>query len=440
MAKINEPKANILIVDDTPANLRLLALMLNTQGYRIRIAEDGPRALESVRANPPDLMLLDVMMPGMNGYEVCMQLRGDAATRDIPIIFISALDDTQNKINAFTAGGVDYVTKPFHVEEVLARVETHLALRDLQKQLQAANCELAKSNAELEQRVAARTAELAALNAAYQRFVPQEFLAYLNKPSVVEVQLGDHVQRDMTVLRCNIQAFTARSELMTPQASFDFLNAYLGQVTPIIREHQGIVDQYLDDGVMALFSGTADQALQAAIAMQRPITEYNRQLLKDGLDPIMIGVGLHTGDLTLGIIGDTQRLQGAVISDAVDLAARLQELCKVYGTSIIASGQTVARLTDAAQYGRRFVDKVEVRGEEKPIAAYEILDGETESTRELKLKTRKDFEEGLQLLYNGKFGQAHGRFTRVLEQNPDDPAAQIYLQRSANSMHQFSVE
>ncbi len=440
MAKINAPKANILIVDDTPANLRLLALMLNTQGYRIRIAEDGARALESVQANPPDLMLLDVMMPGMNGYEVCMQLRKDPSTRDIPIIFISALDDTQNKINAFTAGGVDYVTKPFHVEEVLARVETHLALRELQKQLQAANSELARSNAELEQRVAARTAELAALNAAYQRFVPQEFLAYLNKPNVIEVQPGDHVQQDMTILLANVQAFAARSEHMTPQASFDFLNAYLGLVTPIIREHQGIVDRYLGDGIMALFSGTADRALQSAIAMQRAVTEYNRQLVKDGLDPITIGVGLHTGSLMLGIIGDAQRLQGTVISEAVDLATRLQELCQVYGTSIIASSQTLGGVTDAAKYSRRFLAQVQVQGEAKSVGAFEILDGEGESTRELKLKTRRDFEEGLQLHYNGKFSQAYARFTRVLEQNPDDPAAQLYQQRSASSMHQFSVD
>jgi sigma-B regulation protein RsbU (phosphoserine phosphatase) len=133
------PKGNILIVDDTPANLHLLSKMLTEQGYRVRPVPDGSLALAATRAEPPDLILLDIRMPEMNGYEVCERLKAAAQTRDIPIIFISALDAIQDKVRAFTVGGVDYVTKPFQVEEVLARVETHLALRKLQKQLQDAN-------------------------------------------------------------------------------------------------------------------------------------------------------------------------------------------------------------------------------------------------------------------------------------------------------------
>jgi len=132
-------KADILIVDDTPANLRLLSKMLAEQGYQVRPVPDGSLALAATQAEPPDLILLDIRMPEMNGYEVCEHLKADARTRDIPIIFISALDATQDKVKAFTAGGVDYVTKPFQFEEVLARVETHLSLRKLQKRLQDAN-------------------------------------------------------------------------------------------------------------------------------------------------------------------------------------------------------------------------------------------------------------------------------------------------------------
>jgi sigma-B regulation protein RsbU (phosphoserine phosphatase) len=135
---------NILIVDDTPANLRLLSQMLAEQGYHVRPVPDGPLALAAVQAEPPDLILLDIRMPEMDGYEVCKRLKVDALTRDIPIIFISALDATQDKVKAFSAGGVDYVTKPFQAKEVLARVETHLALRELQKQLQDANEKMAR--------------------------------------------------------------------------------------------------------------------------------------------------------------------------------------------------------------------------------------------------------------------------------------------------------
>jgi sigma-B regulation protein RsbU (phosphoserine phosphatase) len=133
------PEREILIVDDTAANLRLLSQMLSEQGFKVRAVTNGARALAAMRSAPADLVLLDIKMPGMSGFEVCEELKADVQTRDIPIIFISALDEVADKVNAFQVGGVDYVTKPFQLEEVLARVETHLALRELQKRLEEAN-------------------------------------------------------------------------------------------------------------------------------------------------------------------------------------------------------------------------------------------------------------------------------------------------------------
>ena len=141
---------DILVVDDTPANLRLLAQMLSARGYKVRPVPSGTLALDAAHAAPPDLILLDVGMPDMNGYEVCQRLKADESTRDVPVLFISALDDIDSKVQAFTAGGVDYITKPFRVEEVAARVTTHLSLRNLQKQMQAVNSHLAARNAELD--------------------------------------------------------------------------------------------------------------------------------------------------------------------------------------------------------------------------------------------------------------------------------------------------
>jgi len=134
--------SNILIVDDTPANLQLLSKILVEQGYRARPVPSGSMALSAAQVEPPDLVLLDIRMPDMDGYEVCERLKADERTRDIPILFISALDATQDKIRAFQAGGLDYITKPFHLEEVLARVDTHLALRKLQQVLQDANTKM----------------------------------------------------------------------------------------------------------------------------------------------------------------------------------------------------------------------------------------------------------------------------------------------------------
>jgi signal transduction histidine kinase len=141
---------DILVVDDTPANLRLLAQMLTARGHKVRPVPGSLLALDAAHAEPPDLILLDVGMPDLNGYEVCQRLKADEVTRDVPVLFISALDDIDSKVKAFTAGGVDYITKPFRVEEVAARVATHLALRNLQKQLQATNGSLATRNAELD--------------------------------------------------------------------------------------------------------------------------------------------------------------------------------------------------------------------------------------------------------------------------------------------------
>jgi CheY-like chemotaxis protein len=145
-------KACILAIDDKPDNLKLLSWILEAQGYEVRTAIDGALALSAALSDPPDLILLDIMMPEMDGYEVCERLKADERTRDIPILFLSALGQTADKVKAFSVGGVDYVTKPFHAGEILARVSTHLAVRQLQKQLEAANQALEERNAELQAR------------------------------------------------------------------------------------------------------------------------------------------------------------------------------------------------------------------------------------------------------------------------------------------------
>jgi CheY-like chemotaxis protein len=144
-------RANILLVDDNPDSLRLLSLILTRVGYSVRPATDGHQALTAAQSTPPDLILLDIMMPGMDGYDVCEQLKANESTRDIPIIFLSAVGQLKDKVRALTVGGVDYITKPFQTQEVLARVATHLSLRALQRQLEERNAELQQRNAELQQ-------------------------------------------------------------------------------------------------------------------------------------------------------------------------------------------------------------------------------------------------------------------------------------------------
>ncbi len=149
------PRKSVLVVDDTADNLRLLASILSEQGYSVRPVPDGNLAILSAQTEPPDLILLDIMMPNMNGYDVCEKLKADERTRSIPIIFISALNEVFDKVKAFNAGGVDYITKPFQVEEVVARVGTHLTLRSLQQELEQANRELEQKVHELQKALAA---------------------------------------------------------------------------------------------------------------------------------------------------------------------------------------------------------------------------------------------------------------------------------------------
>jgi signal transduction histidine kinase len=185
---MNNQQGNILVVDDTPENLQLLVGMLKQKAYKVRPAPSGELALSGAQGFPPDLILLDIMMPEMDGYEVCSKLKADERTKDIPVIFISALSDVLDKVKAFSVGGVDYITKPFQEEEVLARVSTHLANQNLQKSLQSKNAELANTNQKLEntlQQLKAKNEELAntvqQLKATQEELIEKEKMAALGQ-------------------------------------------------------------------------------------------------------------------------------------------------------------------------------------------------------------------------------------------------------------------
>jgi class 3 adenylate cyclase/HAMP domain-containing protein len=270
------------------------------------------------------------------------------------------------------------------------------------------------------------------LTESYSYFVPKEFLEFLEKESIIDIKLGDNVQKEMTVLFSDIRSFTMLSEKMSPQENFNFLNSCLSRIGPVVRNNGGFIDKYIGDAIMALFPGSAEDALHAAIAMQNVIRTYNKHRMSAGYEPIDIGVGIHTGVLMLGTIGEERRMEGTVISDAVNLASRLEGLTKLYGASIIISGHTSNGLKNRSDFRSRYLGRVQVKGKKKWVDIFEILDGFSSELVNIKLTTKKEFERGVLLYQNSEFVEACESFDKVLEQDPDERAASLYLKRCRN--------
>ena len=286
---------------------------------------------------------------------------------------------------------------------------------------------------------------------AYSRFVPGELLSLLGKKSIVDVQLGEQVEKEITVMFSDIRGFTHMSEQMNPQENFNFINSYLYHMSPIIKEHFGFIDKYIGDAIMALFPTTADDAVRASIAMLEKLKVYNQGRKRAGYRPIQIGIGLNTGNLMLGTVGDQQRMDGTVISDAVNLASRIESMTKTYGVSLLISETTYFQLENSSDYAIRIIDQVQAKGKSEPVTVFEVFNADPPNIIESKLKTMVLFRQGFKLYHRTKFAEAHALFDDVLEAdpeeknkhvgeakelfeeilhvNPHDKVAQIYLQR-----------
>ncbi|MGA2975506.1 MAG: adenylate/guanylate cyclase domain-containing protein [Spirochaetia bacterium] len=270
----------------------------------------------------------------------------------------------------------------------------------------------------------------AALLSAYGRFVPHELLRLLGKKSILDVRLGDQTEREMTILFSDIVSFTSLSESMSPFENFNFINSYLRRMGPQISTRGGFIDKYIGDGIMALFPERPDDALRAAVGMQTTLVEYNGHRRNSGYRPIAIGVGVHAGRLMLGTVGEDRRMDGSVISDAVNLCSRLQGLTRIYGSAILTTGATLKMLKEPARFRCRFIDRVHVRGRKETVLLFEVLDGEPREQREKKLAYRSDLAKALRLYFARDFAAARDIVTRLLQQNPEDEVLRIYRKRS----------
>jgi hemerythrin len=265
--------------------------------------------------------------------------------------------------------------------------------------------------------------------AAYSRFVPRQFLNLLGIEDIRKVELGQQVERKMTILFADIRNFTSLSETMSPQENFNFLNSYLVQMEPVIAAHGGFIDKYIGDAIMALFPDSPDQALHCSLAMLRRLDEYNDGRQRAGYRPIKIGVGINTGIVILGTVGGAGRMDGTVIGDAVNLAARMERMTKEYRASILISEYTLYCLDQPELWSIRFLDRTRVRGKQGTQSVYEVFNCDSPSLHEAKQRHQKHFEQALAYYHIDDILSAREQLVAYVAMVPDDTAAHVYLER-----------
>ncbi len=275
----------------------------------------------------------------------------------------------------------------------------------------------------------ALSSENTQLYEASKRFVPYQFLSFLEKNSIIDVELGDRVEREMTVLFCDIRDFTTISEQMIPAENFAFINEYLGFMEPQIQKYDGFIDKYIGDAIMALFPNCADDAVKGAIAMLEELKIYNSARLEKELAPLRIGIGLHTGSLILGTVGGLGRMDGTVIGDAVNLSSRVEGLTKTYGVSLLITHQTLARLNNPWEYDFRFIEQVKAKGKAKAVGLFEVFSADPPDLRDAKIASKEKFEKAVLLHHQKSFAEAALLFGQCVEFCEGDRAARVYLER-----------
>ena len=276
------------------------------------------------------------------------------------------------------------------------------------------------------QKVQALSHQLKDINDSLSRFVPFQFLEYLKKNSILDVNLGDQVLENMTILFADIRSFPSLSEVMTPEENFKFLNSFLSQVVPVIREQGGFVDKFIGDAIMALFPYPPDKAVKAAIELQKSVNEYTEARDRAGYRQISLGIGIHTGQLMLGTIGETNRMETTVIADAVNIASRLEDLTKTYGSKIIISKELFNKLDSKEGIVYRSLGDVMVKGKSKPIEIVEILDGENNISDRHKIENLDKFESAISSIKDKDYYRAAEIFRIILDNQPEDTAAALF--------------
>jgi adenylate cyclase len=369
----------ILVVDDNPNNLEVLRVRLNAQGYEVVTAVDGEDALARARELEPDLVLLDVMMPKLDGISVLKVLKQDTKLRFVPVILVTAKADTRDIVQGLEAGGDDYLTKPYEQAALVARVRSLLRVKELHDtvlqqstQLKEQTEQLSSWNRLLEERVATQLAEIERIGRLHRFLAPQvaQMIASSDAP---EQALASH-RREVTVVFCDLRGFTAFTETSEPEEVMGVLHEYHESMGELIFRYEGTLDRFAGDGIMIIFNDPipcadhTERAVHLALDMRGRVETLSKQWRRKG-HTLGFGVGIAAGYATLGQIGFEQRREYTAIGSVINLASRL---CDEARPGQIVVGQrafsAVEQYVEAASIG-----ELTLKGFAKPVAAYEIL-------------------------------------------------------------------
>ena len=264
--------------------------------------------------------------------------------------------------------------------------------------------------------------ELVSTNKAYSRFVPHQVLKLISPNGIKSTNLGDCIEKEMTILFCDIRNFTKLSEAMSPNENFTFINRYLKVMAPVINKHGGTIDKYMGDGIMALFPSSADSALNAAVSMMLALEKYNKKLTANNLPIVEIGLGLHTGKMMLGTVGSSSRMDVTVVSDTVNAASRIEALTKTFQTPILISEETRIRLDKFDKRNLRFIATCMVKGKSKPMTIYEVFMQDPVSVRTEKLNNQSAMIRAWEFYRRGELERAVSEYQILMEKSPADKA------------------
>jgi adenylate cyclase len=360
----------ILIVDDNETNRDILATRLGAHGYDLKQAADGEEALAAAKEHLPDLILLDVMMPKLDGIEVCKRLKGDPGMPFMPIILCTAKSDTKDVVTGLEAGADEYLTKPIDQVALVARVKSVLRLKQLHDQVTAQAAELAEMNRGLEQRVAEQLGEIDRMSRLKRFLAPQ--IAELVLNSGDETILDSH-RRDVSIVFCDLRGFTAFAEIAEPEEVITVLREYHDSLAGLIHAYEGTLERFAGDGLMVLFNDPlpcpdpCERAVKMAVEMRDRVMDLTSKWRKLGHD-LGFGVGIAHGYATLGRISSEGRFDYTAIGRVVNLAARLCGEAK--NGQILIDGKVFTAVESLIE--TEPIGELELKGFHRPVPAFDV--------------------------------------------------------------------